>query len=130
MAMARITLLVVVVIVAISMPASAQRPGSVSRIAVRVVPTNWHGRCPEPFQFTATLISRAPGTVYYQWEHSDNSSGPRQSTTFGRPGESKVVRGEWIPRNPGNGTLHGWARLQVENGPRSAPAPFILQCRP
>jgi hypothetical protein len=125
----RIVLSVLLALTAASVPALAQRQGSVTRVTARVVPTNWHGACPHPFEFTATLISRAPGTVYYVWERSDNSSTPRQSTTFGRGGESKVVRTQWSPNHSGSGTLHGWVRLQVEDGPRSAPAPFILQCR-
>ncbi len=122
-------ILSIALMLAAFVPASAQRQGSVSRATARVVPTNWHGACPHAFEFTATIISRSPGTVYYLWERSDNSSSPRQSTTFGRAGESKVVRTRWTPGHSGSGTLHGWARLQIEDGPRSAPAPFILQCR-
>jgi len=113
-----------------TIPATAAAPGSASRVTTHVVPTNWHGACPHRFQFTATIVSRSPGTIYYHWEKSDGSSGPRQSTTFARAGMANTVKTAWSPSGAKGSTLNGWARVQVEDGgPRSQDASFVLQCK-
>ena len=57
-------------------------PGLKSPVRIGMNPTSWRGRCPAEFRFTATIVSRGAGTVYYHWERSDGSSTPRQSSTF------------------------------------------------
>jgi hypothetical protein len=128
--MVRIVLLALVVVGAAVVQARAapSGAGSASRVTAKVVPTNWHGGCPHTFQLSATITARTPGTVTYHWERSDNSSTASQSVTFARAGQNKVVRIAWTLS--ASGVMHGWERLQVENGgPRSTPASFILQCK-
>src|SRR5437764_4259458 len=128
--MRRVVVFLFAALMALSATAFGAAAGSASRVTARVVPTNWRAKCPHTFQFSATIVARTPGTVTYHWERSDNSSSAPATTTFARAGDSKTVRTAWTLSNTGQGVMHGWQRLQVEDGgPHPAPAPFVLQCK-
>ena len=86
-------------------------PGLRSPIRIGVEPTAWRDRCPGHFRFTATIVSRGAGTVYYHWERSDGSSTPRQSTSFSGANQERTMGNEWNISRPVGEHFRGWEQF-------------------
>jgi hypothetical protein len=86
-------------------------PGLKSPVRIGMNPSSWRGRCPAEFRFTATIVSRGAGTVYYHWERSDGSSTPRQSTSFSGANQERTMGNEWRVSRPVGERFRGWEQF-------------------
>jgi len=110
---------------------------AINSVTASVDPSSFTGLCPKTFNFSAVIEVNGPGTVTYQWERSDGSTGPTESITFAEAGaQAQTVTRSWTTLGSSSGgvwtSYSGWQRVHIltPNDTFSNKANFTLNCIP